>query len=534
MVKALIKKEFSQVIHMHLKNKNKMKKQSAAGYVLLYLYVAGVFFWLFYMSANSLCAPLLTQGLDWLYFAMIGIIAIFCGVMFTVFSTQAVIYEAKDNELLLSMPVPPNLILFSRILVLYVMNVFFVTLVFLPSLLVYAKEVESVDIFYWIRGIVMILLLSLIVQTLSCILGFLVSCLTAGGRHKNLFTMIFSFAFLAVYFYCYFRINSILNYIMQNGALISQKLKDSVFLIYQMGKGTLGDTGAFLGFTVFAVAVFAICYLVLSVTFLSLVTVKRGTKKRAYKEKKLMGASVENALLRREWKRFLSSPVYMMNGAIGSVLMIAGTVYCCIKAQMVTGVLAEMKLYVPLLMAAIAMAFSCTNIITASSVSMEGKTLWHLQVLPINTRQIMNAKIKLHLWMTAFPAGLAILILGVILQVNPIDLLLVLITSLAYIFLTAVLGLFFNLRHPNFDWTNETYVVKQSLSVFLSLFGNMGILLVSVVIFLFLNMVITFLDSMFFNRLLMAGFGLLFAFCGGCIYRYLVGQSGDKRFRELS
>ena len=52
MVKALIKKEFSQVIHMYLKNKNKMKKQSAAGYVLLYLYVAGVFFWLFYMSAK--------------------------------------------------------------------------------------------------------------------------------------------------------------------------------------------------------------------------------------------------------------------------------------------------------------------------------------------------------------------------------------------------------------------------------------------------------------------------------------------------
>ena len=50
-----------------------------------------------------------------------------------------------------------------------------------------------------------------------------------------------------------------------------------------MGKGTLGDTGAFLGFTVFAVAVFAICYMVLYVTCLSLVTVKRGTKKRAGK-----------------------------------------------------------------------------------------------------------------------------------------------------------------------------------------------------------------------------------------------------------
>ena len=534
MVKAVLKKEFSQMLNNFLKNQNNSKKPVTAGYALLYLYVAAIFFFLFYQLAGSLCAPLSAQGLDWLFFAITGITAVFCSIMFTVFSTQAIIYEAKDNELLLSMPVPPALILFSRILVLYVMNVFFVSLVFLPALLVYARETEEIDAFYWFRGIITILLLSLIVQTLSCILGFLVSCLTAGSRHKNLFTLVFSFAFLGLYFYGYSQINSILTYILQNGAVISQKLKNFVYFFYQLGKGILGDMAAFLGFTAFAVIVFAICYFVLSATFLNLVTVKRGTGNHTYKEKKLMEASVNTALLRKEWKRFLSSPVYMMNGAIGSLFMVAGTVYCCIKADLIKGVLADIPNYVPVIMAALVMAFSCTNIISASSVSMEGNTLWHLQVLPVSTGQIFQAKIRLHMCLTAIPAGLVILILGFILQVNPIVLMIVLTVSETYIFFTSVLGLLLNLRHPSLDWTNETYVVKQSLSVFLSLFGNMGILLVCVVISLLLHMIFTIFNSTLLSCLLMTGFSILFACCGVWIYRYLVGIKGEEKFRMLS
>ena len=79
---------------------------------------------------QSLCAPLLSAGLGWLYFALAGILAVVLAVVGSVFLTQATLYEAKDNELLLSLPIPPSKILLARMLSLYVQNFLFGGLVF--------------------------------------------------------------------------------------------------------------------------------------------------------------------------------------------------------------------------------------------------------------------------------------------------------------------------------------------------------------------------------------------------------------------
>jgi ABC-2 type transport system permease protein len=44
--------------------------------------------------------------LEWFYFALAGIISFALSFVGSVFATQTQIYDARDNELLLSMPVP--------------------------------------------------------------------------------------------------------------------------------------------------------------------------------------------------------------------------------------------------------------------------------------------------------------------------------------------------------------------------------------------------------------------------------------------
>lgn len=65
--------------------------------------------------AEKLCE----MGLTWLYFAMAGTMALALSMLGSVFMTQAQLYDAKDNERLLSMPIPPKYILLTRIAMLF-------------------------------------------------------------------------------------------------------------------------------------------------------------------------------------------------------------------------------------------------------------------------------------------------------------------------------------------------------------------------------------------------------------------------------
>ena len=53
--------------------------------------------------------------MDRLYYALIIRIAVFMGVFGSVFNTYSSLYKAKDNDLLLSLPVPVGDILVVRL-----------------------------------------------------------------------------------------------------------------------------------------------------------------------------------------------------------------------------------------------------------------------------------------------------------------------------------------------------------------------------------------------------------------------------------
>lgn len=106
MTKALFKKQMMEVFSWVYQDKKAGKNRSArgiAGYVLLYLVIFGFLGGVFYIVADMLCEPLVTVDLGWLYFAIMGLIALFMGVFGSVFNTYASLYQAKDNDLLLSM-----------------------------------------------------------------------------------------------------------------------------------------------------------------------------------------------------------------------------------------------------------------------------------------------------------------------------------------------------------------------------------------------------------------------------------------------
>ena len=64
-------------------------------------------------------------GMDWLYFTLMGLMAIFLGAFGSVFNTYSSLYIAKDNDFLLSMPIPVKIIMGSRLMSVYLIGLMY-------------------------------------------------------------------------------------------------------------------------------------------------------------------------------------------------------------------------------------------------------------------------------------------------------------------------------------------------------------------------------------------------------------------------
>jgi ABC-2 type transport system permease protein len=92
---------------------------------LLVIYVVGTFFVMSGFLFYQLCTPLVSTGYGWLYFALMGITVFALCFVGSLFATQSQLFNAKDNDQLLSLPIKPFSILMSRVAALLLLDYLF-------------------------------------------------------------------------------------------------------------------------------------------------------------------------------------------------------------------------------------------------------------------------------------------------------------------------------------------------------------------------------------------------------------------------
>ena len=112
------------------------------------------------------------------------------------------------------------------------------------------------------------------------------------------------------------------------------------------------------------------------------------------------------------------------------------------------------------------------NILTAPSVSLEGKSLWLLQSLPVEPWRIFQAKIRMQLLLTGLPLLLCIICMEAVYPLHPVQLLILLLFEGSYVLLMALAGMFLGVKMPTLTWTNELMPIKQGAPVMITLFGG--------------------------------------------------------------
>ncbi len=458
------------------KKKKGLSKGMVALYLLLLIYVVAVFGGMMYLLFDSLVLPYHLLELDWLYFAMAGTIAFGISLFGSIFSTENQLFDAKDNDLLLSMPIPPGYILISRILPLLSINLLFCAIVMVPAMIVYALQIGfSALVLVQVLSMVLICLL---VQTFACLFGWLLH-LALQKINRAFGSFLFMVIFLGIYFGVYSQASSILNSMAASGEKIASAMESWVWPLYAMGMGCTGSWHM-LVFAIICLGAFALMYYILSVTFLKTSTrATRAPRRKAFT--KFRASTPRKAIVLKELGKFTNTPVYLTNMGLGVILIAAIPVAALIFRGKITDgirtmeqVLPNVAQFVPVIICAVLSFGISTACIATPSVSLEGKNIWILKSMPVSPRVILQGKLALHLLLTTPVASIGGLIMGLTFSCTPAQLVLVtLVPGLLSVF-SGLLGMVTGTKWAKLDYLNEAYPCKQSLPVFISMFGIMG------------------------------------------------------------
>lgn len=479
MLKALFKKQFLELNTFYFQDKKTGKLRTKRKvittivlYALLMLFLAGAFA----AMCQSFVSLLYTDS-SWLYYALTGITAILMGVLGSVFNTYAGMYHAKDNELLLSMPIPPSNILLVRIFGVALMALMYEAIVFIPAIIV-RFIAGGVTVTGGIFSVLLFFVITVFIIVLTCLLGWIVALLAAKFKNKSFLTVIFALIFFAAYYYFFSQSYSIIESLLLNSDAVGETVKTWMYPFYLMGMAGEGDALSMLLFTLLVAVLFAATWFVLSKTFVKITTKKATSAKKVYKEKTAKASGADNALFRKEMKRFTSSANYMLNTALGSVFMVVGAVAVLIYRKdiaMLLPMLEEFKGFDAVLVVALSLLCTAMNDITAPSVSLEGKNIWIAQSMPVPTQKVLDAKQTVHWVITMPPAAFLTAVLAYALKLDFVTSVIAVLLVLIYVMFSSAAGLALNLKRPNLTWTNESIPVKQGMAIFVMLFGGWAV-----------------------------------------------------------
>lgn len=484
MIKALLAVRF-RAFFAALTAQGRQKKKRSPGvavfFIILYIYLAAVICGMMGMTFHTLAGPYHEAGLDWLYFAMAGLMGLGFAIVGSVFTTQSQLYDAKDNAMLLAMPIPPRTILLSRMVPLMALNLLFAGVVMVPAMVVYAAVVEASAVGILLQ-LLSLLVVTVIAQAISCLLGWGLHLLL-GKLNKSFASLLYMVVFFVIYFTLYSQAGNILNELAVNGSAYADLLRTWVWPLYAMGQGCLGQVLPMLAFAAIGAGLFAAVYLVLSVTFLRTAAMQRKSKKK--RKLDLTRAEVRSpseAVIHKELKKFLGCPVYLTNMGLGLIMAVALTAAGLIFKNTLLAALGPMAEVlaplVPLLICGILGFLISTMCVSTPSVSLEGKNIWILKSMPLSSKTILDAKLGFHCRLTVPVSMLAGPILSLAYGCGWADAVLTALVPGLLALLCGIIGMLAGLHWAKLDYISEAYPCKQSLSVLVTMLLMMGVPLV--------------------------------------------------------
>lgn len=449
-------------------SKKRKKSASTAGYLGLWLLLAVIFGVYEFMIAASLAVFGALHILPILIVASSSLLTFVQSITYT----KTLIFCPKDHDLLFSLPVKGTTVVSAKLATLYVLDLVSTLAFLLPCLAAYTVF-GGFDLWFFVSFLIMSFFVPLIPILFAAIISAVVSLIASRFRRaKTVGTVLYLLFFGAFMFGTMTLSMSTAEDEMQMMEMMDGAA-EKMLSIYPPARlfsdgvqGSISSALLFMGLSLLAFVivsfVFGKCYAKFHEFFAP------RSHRAAYKLEKRSSGAVA-ALVKKDVKRYLSSPGLLINQGAGLLMIIVFAVIFPMQfggEEMGAEILVCMMPY----LFAMGAAMTC---FTNASISLEGKMFPMLKSLPVSVRTILSSKLALHNLICLPFIGLPALISGIVCGFSVPDILVTVAIPLLYSYNTGVVGLLINLKKYKFDWATEMHVAKNSLPVAITMFGGM-------------------------------------------------------------
>ena len=173
-----------------------------------------------------------------------------------------------------------------------------------------------------ICNILFIAEISAVILILSCALGYVVARVSVKLKRKSYITVLTSLVFFGLYYFVCFKAQSFISYLINNAAVLSDKIKTMSFSAYALGEAFAGNILYMLVASLILAAVIALTIFLISKSFVKTAVLSSEQSRVKHKEKSEKKKSLDSALFCKELRRFTSSANYMLNCGMGCLVLI--------------------------------------------------------------------------------------------------------------------------------------------------------------------------------------------------------------------
>ena len=464
----------------------KSKNQNSRSKFILPIVLFAIIFGYMIAYSKMIIDPLVPIHMEYVLLTLFAVFTTVMTVIQGIYKSSSLLFNSKDDNLLLSLPIKKSEVLFIRIFKFYVYEIVYNSLFLAPAMFVYAYYV-NVGISYYLISILALLFLPIVPIIVSCILGGIISTSSMKFKNRNIAQTIITFLMLLLIFYASFNLENLINNISQNAFSINEIITKIYFPIRLYIQLVIDFSIInLISFAIFNLAVFVVSILIFSKLYFKINSnIKAiqigGVNRNKTNIYKVKANKQIKSLIKKEFNRFINTPVFVINSSFGVILFIAGCIMATIKFDEILSnfsgdmlIYAELiKAYIPVILFGFICVSSLLSSITSSMISLEGKSFSILKSLPIKPFKIILAKI-----LTALIIILPFLIIGDIIvfikfSFSLIQIIMILVSSIIVPLVAETIGILVNLKYPKMDAENDTEVVKQSLSSGIAVFCGM-------------------------------------------------------------
>lgn len=457
-----------------LKNADKKEKSKAIGMGLL-ISVSMIILAVYGFVLCSYLSNFLIEINQMELLLVLGILGCTFATFFTsLYKASSYLFQSKDYEMLVSLPIKQSTILSSKVIMLIINNYLFGGVFILIPGIVYFIKMETSS-YYLIFLIILTLVAPLIPILISSLVAFFISNISSRSKKSNIISIVLNLAIIVVVMVLSFNIqNVIMNLIQNSNSIIeaSQKIYPlSYYFVDSLKNGNLISLIIFLLISLLPMAVFVYLF----ANNFNKVNSKMSETYKAnnYKFKELKLSKPVIALFRKELKRYLSSTIYVMNSSIGMVLLPIFTVSIVLVGYDKISQILEMNYMMDMVLIQIIVFCIVMTNTACVSISLEGKNLWILKSSPIKEMDIFKSKILLNTILTIPISVISFVVLAIKLDFHIKSSVIIIITIILLSIFSATLGLFINLLFPKLNFTSDVAVVKQGASVIVNMICNL-------------------------------------------------------------